>query len=294
MAKVFRLYKEGADIQDWEKRNEHYTPSEIDGIENPDGDYSKNDPTSIPSPFARIDLFRSAFQYVANKQDLDDETIYHKLVSNSFDVAEMFFNIDKYGDKIKIKTWDKSIDLQKLVASNNTAHKLLGDTLSLFLNQDAKTNNFNKLQKMYFILFDNKIIGGTSPSTMFYSSANDLSFVNLNNGNDILFDSNYTPLYKRDPEFQKYIYMFFRAFSPKMRDFSEYLEQNLKSLDELNKPLYNEIYSINETSPEEVESILNNEFDDLDTGIAGDNIEILGFPLKKKKNCEQKTCNSGK
>lgn len=285
MAKVFRLFQD-RDLQDWEDRGEPYGPSVIEQIENPDGDFSKNDPTSIPSPFARIDLVRSAFKYVVDKNDFENNTIYHKLVSDCFDVAEMFFNIDKLGSKAQVKTWDKNIDLKKLLESENPKHQLYGETLDLFLNQDAQSNNFDSLQKFYFIFYDNKIVGGTSPTTLFFTSANNLSFANIENGNDIFFDDDLKPLYKRDSEFQKYIYLYYRAYpnlSVKMRDFSDYLEQNLKILDNLRNDLYTEIKEFENKSSEELIQELNCNYEALDTGTSGDNIEILGNPLKKKK-----------
>lgn len=285
MSKVFRLFQD-RDLRDWEDRGNAYGPSVIDTINNPDGDYSKKDPTSIPSPFARMDLVRSAFKYVVDKKNLDKSTIYHKLVSDCFDVGEMFFNIDKLRNRTQIKTWDKNIDLNKLLKSQNLKHQLFGETLDLYLKQDAASNNFDSLQKIYFIFYDDKIVGGTSPITLFFSSANDLSFANVNNGNDTFFDQDLKPLYQRDPEFQKYIYKLFTAYpqlSVKMRDFTDYLEQSLKRLDTINENLFKEIKAIQDIPPQELLSILNNSYDTLDTGIPGDNIEILGFPLKKKK-----------
>ena len=182
MAKVFRLFKD-RDLQGWEDRGEPYGPSIIEDINNPDGDYSTNDPTSVPSPFARIDLARAAFKYVVDKKDFNGVTVYHKLVSDCLDVAELFFNIDKLGDRAQIVSWDKEIDLRKLLESSNSKHRLYGETLDLFLKQDAQSNNFDELRKLYFVIYDNKIVGGTSPTTLFFSSANDLSFANIDIGN---------------------------------------------------------------------------------------------------------------
>ena len=66
MAKVFRLFQD-KNLQHWEDRGEAFGPSVIEKIPNPDGDFSKQIPTSIPSPFARIDLVRTAFKYVVDK-----------------------------------------------------------------------------------------------------------------------------------------------------------------------------------------------------------------------------------
>ena len=95
------------------------------------------------------------------------------------------------------------------------------------------------------------------------------------------------PLYKRDSEFQKYIYILFKAhpeLSTKMKDFSDYLEQNIeKKLYSSDNTLYNEIKKIEETETSVLLSILNSTYDAINTGIAGDNIEIFGVSLKKKK-----------
>ncbi len=282
--KVYRLFQD-RDLQDWEDRGEPYGPTVIEDINNPDGDYSITDPTSIPSPFARVDLVRSAFKYVADSNNFDGNTIYHKLVSDCFDVAEMFFNFDKLGDRVQIKTWDKNTDLNNLLSSNNPKHQLLGETLDLFLKQDASSNNFETLNKLYFIFYDNKIVGGTSPTTLFFTSDNDLSFANIEIGNDILFDSDYNPLYKRDIEFQKYIYKLVSGYpelKAKMRDLTDYLEKSLTRLDSYNNGLYGKICEIQEENTDDLINRLNSSYSSLDIG-ENNNIEILGVPLKKKK-----------
>ena len=282
--KVYRLFQD-RDLQDWEDRGEPYGPTVIEDINNPDGDYSITDPTSIPSPFARVDLVRSAFKYVADSNNFDGNTIYHKLVSDCFDVAEMFFNFDKLGDRVQIKTWDKNTDLNNLLTSTNPKHKLLGETLDLFLKQDASSNNFDALNKLYFIFYDNKIVGGTSPTTLFFTSANDLSFANIENGNDTFFDSDLKPLYKRDIEFQKYIYKLVNGYPKlkiKMRDLADYLEKSLSRLDSYNNGLYGQLSEIQEENTNDLVGRLNSSYSSLDIG-ENNNIEILGVPLKKKK-----------
>lgn len=66
MSKVFRLYKNGDNtFTDWhESASFPYSSENRDGkngIDDPDGASSKNEITSIPSPFARIDLVKTAF-----------------------------------------------------------------------------------------------------------------------------------------------------------------------------------------------------------------------------------------
>ena len=103
MSKIFRLYKEGKSThEDWNADPSFpYNSNNRDTIEDPDGASAKNEITSIPSPFARIDLIKTAFKEVCkcnrrmHKIDLDGNSIYHKMVSDTLDVAEIFFNIDR-------------------------------------------------------------------------------------------------------------------------------------------------------------------------------------------------------
>ena len=109
MSKVFRLYREGTTT--FQGRTENpafpYNSNARDTIEDPDGASAKNEITSIPSPFARIDLVKTAFKEVCRRasrdvRELEGSTIFHKMVSDSLDVGEIFFNIDKFKDKIEI------------------------------------------------------------------------------------------------------------------------------------------------------------------------------------------------
>ena len=67
MAKVFRLDKIQLDnnIVDWQD-SQPYGTKAISEITDPDGATAKKEITSIPSPFARIDLVKTAFREVTN------------------------------------------------------------------------------------------------------------------------------------------------------------------------------------------------------------------------------------
>lgn len=120
MSKIFRLYKEGTDTyQDWNESPAFpYTSTALGTIDDPDGASARNEITSIPSPFARIDLVKSAYKEVC-KIGLDGKTIFHKMVSDALDVGEIFFNIDKYAKKVEIITWNKDLMLQELKSSRD-------------------------------------------------------------------------------------------------------------------------------------------------------------------------------
>ena len=68
------------------------------------------------------------------------------MVSDSLDVAQIFFEYAKLSDKIEIIPWDVTNDLDSLLTSPNPAHVQLGETYKLFMKQDAQSYNFDKLK----------------------------------------------------------------------------------------------------------------------------------------------------
>lgn len=214
MAKVFRIHKGASNtISNWEDSVRIGTKA-IDSIEDPVGATDKKEITSIPSPFARIDLVKRAFKYVA-EHGLDGKTAYHKLVSDSLDVGQIFFNIEKYRNFVEIIVWDKKNHLQQLEDSNSAEHVRLGKTYRTYIQQDGDEYNFNQMDCIYLLNYVDStgpeimnIIGATSPATLFFTSANNLSYVKkkIKFGCDSPFDDDYKPLYRREFDYIKYWY----------------------------------------------------------------------------------------
>lgn len=291
MAHVFRLYTVGGNdnIEGWSDSNGYGTRA-ISSISDPEGATCKREITSIPTPFARIDLMKNAFKQVVASNDLDNQqTIYHKLVSDCFDVAEIFFNIEKLRDKFDIITWNKSDSLSQLLGSRSPAHRQFGETLSMYLSQDARTYNFDLFQNIYLLNYKGpdapsqmNIIGATSPVTFFFTSANNLNYVsrNVRFGNDKPFDSEFQPLYKRAPQFVLYWFGLKkhwnqlqntteRSFSNLFKEVDEYLDLTYGYLSQEQKD------SINWMTKAEIDKyasipITNN----------ADVVEVLGCELK--------------
>ena len=227
MSKVFRLYREGTTtFQGWNESPAFpYNSNARDTIEDPDGASAKNEITSIPSPFARIDLVKTAFKEVCRRasrdvRELEGNTIFHKMVSDSLDVGEIFFNIDKFKDKIEIITWDPSVMIDALKNDQNASHYYVGDALQKYLVSDAQTYNFNQLKNIYLLNYTNgpdelNIIGATSPATLFFSGANGLEYIH-----DIFFANNDSKeiltTSKHGGHFAK-PYHTFLIFSPRLR-----------------------------------------------------------------------------
>ena len=285
MAKVFRLHGFGSNtLKGWDQ-SQPYGTAVINDIQDPNGATCTKEITSIPSPFARMDLVKSAFKVVADSGQVDGETIYHKLVSDALDVGEIFFNIDKLRHKIRILAWDKTNDLQTLLDSPAAEHRLLGETLRLYLEQDAQAFHFDQLQRIYLLDYIGpgrpnpmNIIGATSPATLFFTSANNLSYVsqNITFGKDRPFDLDFQPLYRRDFDYQLYWYSLRQtipAFAALFPDVNRYLDLSYQRLTNEQK---NEISRLQPTD-------LSNRFDDLPGDTPTNLVEVLGYPLKKKR-----------
>ena len=296
MSKVFRLYKEGTTTyQDWNENTAFpYNSKSLDTIEDPDGASAKNEITSIPSPFARIDLVKTAFKEVCRRavrdvRELDGKTIFHKMVSDSLDVGEIFFNIDKFKSKIEIIAWDPSIMIQTLKNDNNVSHFYVGDALEKYLKSDAKTYNFGELKNIYLLNYINgtdelNIIGATSPATLFFCGANKLDNIKdiFFSNNDRPFDDDYVPLYRRDFDYIKAWWTLRKTipyFSSLFPEIENYLNLTFKAItDQLIKNKLNEVTS---ATAKDFSLI------DVQSHQQSTQVEVLGTALFKKKVAEK-------
>lgn len=292
MSKVFRLYREGTTTyQGWNESPAFpYNSNARDTIEDPDGASAKNEITSIPSPFARIDLVKTAFKEVCKRaskdiNEIDGNTIFHKMVSDSLDVGEIFFNIDKFKDKIEIITWDPSIMIPALKEDNNVSHYYVADALDKYLQSDAKTYNFSQLKNIYLLNYTNgpdelNIIGATSPATLFFSGANNLDYIQdiFFANNDRPFDGDYAPLYKRDFDYIKAWWTLRKtipSFSTLFPEIENYLNLTFKAIsDQLIK---NKLNAITSASVKDFSVI------DVQTHQQSNQVEVLDNVLLKKK-----------
>lgn len=285
MGTVLRLHKEADNnIKDWVGgTNRGYGSDIINQIEDPGGARADKEITSIPSPFARIDLACSAFREVADKKDLDGKTIYHKLVSDCLDIGEIFFNYDKLADRLELLVWDKKKELQKLNDSPVEAHQILAGTLNMYLEQDAEAYNFDRMDKIFLLRYKGKgmkgdmdIIGATSPRTLFFSSANDLKYCSEQlrpSGKDKPFDDDYTPLYKRDFKYQKYLYSLRVAygetrFASDFPELNAYMQVSRRHLTDEQK---DELGNLN----------TNSVYDFPELSFGSNTVEVIGMTLRK-------------
>jgi hypothetical protein len=207
------------------------------------------------------------------------------MVSDTLDVAEIFFNIDKFNGKVEIIKWDPSLMLNELKNSNIIGHQYLADALEKYMISDAHRYNFNQLKNIYLLNYVNgpdqlNIIGATSPATLFFSNANDLSYVNnIFFGQDKPFDSQFQPLYKRDFEFIKYFFALrvsIPNFAGLFPEVDNYLTETFRKLvDQNQKNVLNNI-SASALDLLSTISVVNQQQNDL--------VEVLGYNLYKKSS----------
>lgn len=168
--------------------------------------------TSIPTPFARIQLFDTAFAQV-NNLGHDTNSVYGKLVSECLDFLEFIYN---YGEQITIKRWNVDDQINNLKANTSPAkHRNLGVCLQKF----ARDLN---VRDIYLFYYDNVLIGGSSPYTLVYTSPNWQRRKPVNNARglagNLLFD-NYAdpnvqpvPLHARHRDFREFLTKYIIAF----------------------------------------------------------------------------------
>lgn len=166
--------------------------------------------TSVPSPFARMHLFETAFEIVS-KQQIGD-TMYHKLVSDCLDMFQMLFDMSDSGD-ITFMRWAKSTEIDLLKqAGKPREHKLLAETFTMFLEKPR----FANLNEIIFIKYKNELLGGTSPLTVFFTSPNwgrkmrEKGWTLTSTTTDNYFDNaDIAALEQRDPKFIEFFIRYY-------------------------------------------------------------------------------------
>ena len=169
MSKIFS-YNKKTTGEGWVSLNSQYNADEIDMIADPNGGLSQKPRTAIPSPFAQMDLVKNAFKRLSMHRSLQREAMDEKLVANALDVAQLFFNYSELKNRLQLVEWNRDVELEKL--KSQPEHKLLGETIEMFLEQDKEAFNFDRMDRVYFLLYGNKVVGSTSPVSVFMASPN--------------------------------------------------------------------------------------------------------------------------
>ena len=166
MSKKILSFVDREEKDNWFDLNHPYIDDDIQKIHDPEGGMNANPRTAIPSPFAQFDLVQEAFRQLGSPALLDKEKTMQalRLVHNALDVAELFFNYEKFEDDFEILSWNAAEDLKNL--KGLPGQKMLAQTLKMYLSQDREAYNFPKIENgepfiLYFLKNrrNNRIVG---------------------------------------------------------------------------------------------------------------------------------------
>lgn len=207
-------YSDNVTGSDWIRRDS-YTADDIDKIDDPNGGMSEYPRTAIPSPFAQLDLVYNAFERLAAHK-LSGLRSDMRLASDALDVAQLLFDFSNHSGRLRIVRWNPASGLQRMLASGSEDHRLLAETLQLFMVSDAEAYNFDMSDDWYILMCDNRVIGSTSPAT--YSMAapgvDSIPDIMVEEGEPLF--GRVRHLWERDTEFTVYLTQWFNAY-PEMR-----------------------------------------------------------------------------
>ena len=240
MSYVFRLHETGnVQLKGWE-RTSRLAPVNIQTIKDTiqHGQTSKIG-SSIPTPLARLYLFETAFQMVADEPYGD--SMYHHLVSDCLDMFQ-FLYMKADDDDLTFKKWNVQRQIEGLKKSNFLEHQQLGNSLEMAFN----SRKLSGTTEIYLIYYKEKLVGGTSPLTGLYTTPNWKRNVKSEgwhfptNIEDVLFDETPYTIYNREDDFQIYMYKSIYAHndqlgsvSPGFYNYFDNCRRNVQKVDKL-------------------------------------------------------------
>lgn len=234
---------------------------------------------------SNLDRVRTAFQRLADRQNLSGTSQDQRLVSDSLDVGELFFNYSKFQNSIDIQSIDIQYILGRLQRSTDLGHLRLGQLIIEHFNEKDTPHSKLDFPRLFAIQVGQQLVGGTSPTTLFFASGRSSPEKPLYLQNRILFDSVPVALYQRDIFYQKYWYTLRQQipnFRLRFRAVDDYLARNLTLLKQYQPDLYTEhIESFSGQSRINSGSYFT-DFSELKF-VSGDQIDIGGFILRQKK-----------
>lgn len=211
--------------------NEEMKIANIQEGANVDGALLNKLGTSIPTPFARLHLFDSAFTEIADANAevgyavVNPENNYMKLVSVALDMLE-FLYLNGDSSEMEIIRWNVDSQAAALKSSFSPKHKKFGEAL------ESAWNDGNYAGRdIYMFKYGNEFIGGTSPLSLVFTNPNlRARFQGLTN-NHMLFDtSEGVDLLERAKEFRLYLYKLYIANSASLSTLSigKYITARMK------------------------------------------------------------------
>jgi hypothetical protein len=228
--------------------SQKYSAEIINNIIDPAGGNINKLLAAIPSPFARMHMFETAFEMALRNINENQNSVFEKLVSECFDMFELVYNLKIHreaGNKITIRLWDYiQHNTKNLCNSADPAHEQLGNVLRKYVVNNKKLNSNPNI---YIFYFNEKVFGGTSPFTGFFTKPNLTNFCMKRTDNNPYF-STITPLWGRDPNFILAMYKTFSTQNGQIaREASsvfKYLNSNAVLNKIMNGTLHSQVFNI--------------------------------------------------
>lgn len=221
MPHIFRFHAgRNNNIYDW-KSSDKILPADVREVMDKTNILTSAAGTSIPTPIARLFLFKTAFEIVAAQvrdNKVDTKGIYAGLVSETLDLLELLYKSGADENKFRYHKWvfDNSQQDDNVIRNffgQQHGHELLAESFKQAAGQ-APFNNKLEITLIYYREGNNEVlVGGTSPFSFVFTSPNftrkhrDRGFKTIAGlvSEDILFDADYKQLHERDESFIRYV-----------------------------------------------------------------------------------------
>jgi hypothetical protein len=221
MPHIFRFHAgRNNNIYDW-KVSDKIMPADVREVMDKTNILTSAAGTSIPTPIARMFLFKTAFEIIAAQvrdNKVDEKGIYAGLVSETLDLLELLYKCGDDESKFRYQKWvfDNTQQDDNVILpffGEQHGHKLLAESFKQAVGQ-APFGNRLEITLIYYREGNNEIlVGGTSPFSFVFTSPNfarklrDRGFREIAGlvSDDILFDSDYKQLHERDESFIRYV-----------------------------------------------------------------------------------------
>lgn len=198
--------------------------------------------SSMPSPLARLYLGAAAFKEVnaiealqgvsgfghkgmpqitpgTTQYDLNVPPVitpYHMIVNEILDMLEFIYKYGGDSRNFKTQCWNLNVEQAKLSSTDHQSHKNLATALSSAIQIGNSLGQVADISTIYLFYWKGHVIGGTTPFSLVYTSANLHNLVEQGifegklsgNNNNELFSGKITPLAERDPNFRLFMYRF--------------------------------------------------------------------------------------
>ncbi len=212
----------------WEgKQQNPYSAAMLQNIDDENSQDIAIPVTSIPSPFARMQLFETAFDFITRSGKLEGNSLYHRLASDCLDVYEMLFRVDELHlrNKLEFVKWTPD-DLEDMKDDLSSAgEKVFAKTIQLYIDRYNEDTSDNPFSQLYIILYDSVPIAGTSPYTGFFTTANPIEVEINYYEKRKFFKGEPMPLHKRENDFQEFINLFMVSYKlpNRFKIFNDYI-----------------------------------------------------------------------